>query len=197
MMQTAGMNEKAESDIRDLLPSIAVLMEDIQFAETVTKKEPTAVAHRAFVRCVFSTLEGAVSLLSNPILRGGERGELDLSAGQLKVLRQWVEREDDQGNVVRIERHIRFPKRARLVLKLLLSLSGRDEPKGVSGADDKGWRDLERAIEIRNRLVHPDDASSFDLSRADVQLVRDVHLWFVATIAAVGCAKASGTSPAP
>lgn len=168
-----------EADVERLVDALLVLTSDVKFAANLSEVADTQFARRTYVRAVFAQIEGNINLMADVIVEAEKRGEVTLSAQDMELLLEERQSTDSIGAVVRRPKFVPVRDRITPVMELFASMYGGSfkPDKGTTG-----WELFLRAMELRNRITHPKNASSFDIADSDLDDVRVAREWFATTV---------------
>ncbi|MCW3094771.1 MAG: hypothetical protein JWL77_389 [Chthonomonadaceae bacterium] len=137
---------------------------------------------RVYVRAVFALIEGNINLMADVILAASGRDEVALTTREAEALRQERQITTEQG--VDVTRVKFVPIRDRIV-PVFSTFARMFEERFLPDRSTSGWTDFIAAIEIRNRITHPKNAASFDISDNDLGIVERAREWYAASIQAL------------
>lgn len=132
---------------------------------------------RSAVRSVFAFVDGCHDQIREHVSTQANAHRYAYSVADLAVLQEESPYVDERGNV-RV-RQMRVPLVTSI--KALVKLMDKNE-KVLHEVDlsHPGFAALGRAVEIRNRVVHPKNAQDLDLSDTDMSDVRAAFAWYIA-----------------
>lgn len=165
-----------EQSVTALVAALQVLSADVVAAASLPEKlGDTQFARRAYVRAVFAMIEGNINLMADVVLSAASRGEVTLSTNDYEVLRQ--ERSTvTVGEVSKTQvKFVPIRDRVGIVMREFAATHNGSFKLDKSTA---GWTNFTAAIDLRNRITHPKDASSFEVSDAVLANVGAAKHWF-------------------
>ena len=143
-----------------------------------------------YVRNLFAMIEGVVFGSKQVALEAANRFGVALSAAEFAVCREETYSVDERG---RVSVRPLFP-RATANLRFALSILPRAYKIDLRvDFDGKGWRALESANVIRNRLVHPKSVANLEVSENELATIHDAEAWFRQQFTAIARAIAKAT----
>lgn len=168
-----------EADVKRLVDALLVLTSDVKLAANLSQVADTQFARRTYVRAVFAQIEGNINLMADVVVEAEKRGEITLTTQDIELLLEERRSTDGAGTVVRRPKFVPVRDRMTPAMELFASTYG------ASFKPDKsttGWERFLRAMELRNRITHPKNASSFDIADSDLDDVRAAREWFATTV---------------
>jgi chorismate-pyruvate lyase len=167
--------------VNELKGTYAVLKGDLDAAVALAKEHDSQFARRTLVRTLLALVEG----LTNQLAAVVAACEVRLSAEELAALREEACDLNDQGEVK--TRKVRIPLKERI--KVVLHCYPRiHEASFEPDLRGEGWKSLNQAIRVRNRLMHPKAEADLHVSDSDIEHVARASQWYQSTI--VGLLKA-------
>ncbi len=168
-----------EADVERLVDALLVLTSDVKLAANLSQVADTQFARRTYVRAVFAQIEGNINLMANVIVEAQKREEITLTTEDVELLLEERRSTDATGSVVIRPKFVPVRDRITPVMELFVSIYG-----GSFKPDKRttGWERFLKAMELRNRVTHPKNASSFDIAEPDLDDVRAAREWFATTV---------------
>lgn len=131
-------------------------------------------ARRAYVRTVFSAMDGTLNGLSAMLL-SFPQAQLLLDQPTITLLREVTYELADDGTVRERNRYVSFLPKVRLVLRAVFTIGAAKVTPDYSLV---GWRAMREAEEVRNRLTHPRSVQELNVSNADIEQLHLAKNWF-------------------
>jgi len=146
-----------------------------------TKQEASAANRRAFIRAVFAFVEGCTYRFKLLALSYATHRSNSLSIGEISVLSGQTFRVDDSGRI-RVRRlQISPSANLQMTTRLAARCFNVDTPKPTDSK--RGWNRFNKAVQLRNRITHPNAAAELAVSDAELQLVNHAFIWSVSILA--------------
>lgn len=152
-----------------------MLVGDVERAHRRLFEEDSQSNRREYVRTVFAAIEGLHWRLRGHVL---EASAHLISAHECAAMSQETYAVDDKGNVRVLPRYLSLPSSIRLLVKILK----RYRPEYELDFTHVGWSGLKRAIEVRNRLVHPKTMEELTVSEEDLEHTARGFRWILALV---------------
>lgn len=171
-----------DDDIDALVEAVQVLARDVQMAAHLSQHQDSEFARRAYVRAAFALVEGNLNLMADLVLRSHHRGEVTLSQQDLEMLQQTRETTDEGGFTVVRVKFVPICDRIAPVFNLFARVFGKTFRTDKS---TKSWRAFVDTVVIRNRITHPKNARSFEISGSDLNVVESAREWYAAAVEAL------------
>lgn len=174
-MDTGRFSSDFPKDGQNYLFDIA--MDDASLSIEEAIESGGARQRRQAVRSVFAFIDGCHnSVRSHVESQATAYGHL-YSLAELAVLREESPYVDDRGNVK--VRPLKVPLITSIKALVKLLSKNQDAPHSVD-LNHPGFAALAKAIEIRNRVVHPKVASDLDISSEDLEVIGRAFNWYTA-----------------
>lgn len=141
---------------------------------------------RNAVRAVFAFIDGCHNFVRGHVESQASAYKHLYAISDLAVLREESPYVDERGNVKTRQLKVPLITSIKALVKLL---EKNDVAKHEVDLTHSGFFALARAIEIRNRVVHPKNAEELDLSNEDMQLVAQAFNWYLAFALRIGHAS--------
>ena len=166
--------------LKELATIFEVLSSDVdELSGKVEKGSPQDC--RSFVRAVFALIEG-VNYRTKQVAISESTG---WTAAELAMLKEEAYSLDNQGRIAVRSARIALLPNIRFTFDALSRSFGVSFELRVSG---RGWEALQRAVQTRDRLMHPKAIGDLNLSASELANVKTAYNWFVANT--VLCLKA-------
>ncbi|MEM1133587.1 MAG: hypothetical protein AAGH53_11670 [Pseudomonadota bacterium] len=155
---------------------LRTLLEDAINAINRCSNEDNAANYRDAIRTIFASLEGVLAWWRESILDFAQHSDsLDLKT--ILALSEISFSIDSDGNVNERKNHIPFVTMVKLCGKALRRIN----PDWKLDLSVKGWAQVKRATDIRNRIMHPKNASHLIVSMDELNDSVGGLLWFLET----------------
>lgn len=152
-----------------------VLVGDVVAAAERVKGNENQTYRRELVRTVFSAIEGLHWKLKRDVFRHAQV-VADLTPHEVAALLEETYSVDDRG-MVRAQ-----PKFMPLLsaIRLVITIVKRYRPTYEVDFNHVGWTNLCRAVEIRNRIVHPKTLKDLSVTDEEIRQSLSAFYWLVA-----------------
>jgi hypothetical protein len=134
-------------------------------------------ASRSYVRAVFALIEGITyamkQVAASPFL-------MPLDAAERALLNEESYALDPSGKPQTRSAYLQLLPNVRFAFAAMAKCHGADFIVDVSGS---GWQSLQRAIQVRHRLMHPKAATDLELDQRELDDVGIAFRWFVGNVA--------------
>lgn len=176
-------NLQKRRHLEELYATLRHEVECLAKAKRVSDTEPTffpdpivlnEIERRVLVRSIFAFIEAVVFgikmfALDDPSSRKS------LSRAEVMIAEEEEYQLDDAGNVVTRPARLRFLSNIRFAFKVFAKVSDADFNLDVRGV---GWQSLQRALKIRDRLMHPKKIEDLNVSDDEVREALQAWIWF-------------------
>ncbi|MDO6387499.1 MULTISPECIES: hypothetical protein [unclassified Uliginosibacterium] len=156
----------------------AVLASDLDEALAYGRQNSSAFAHRTLVRTHFAMIEGLSYQLRQVTLTSLEGTDL-VTPIEIALLREERYFLNGKGHPEPKEDFQTF------LPSLLFSIRSYLKNHGATYEPDTshhGWEALRKAVDIRNRLMHPKSEACLHLSETDLKIFTEAAAWWKKTI---------------
>jgi hypothetical protein len=165
--------------LKDLNGPIIAFASDAEVAEDNLEKDSSQYNRRVFVRSLFGFIEGTIYFLKQTAYSTGlSLRNIDISYAIL--LQDFTIELKSNGipsirtKFLKLEDNIKFAfKSINKVYELKIDI----------GVGTENWNHFKKAIEVRNRLMHPKDAEDFQISDQEIEEIKATRDWFCQLIA--------------
>jgi len=162
--------------IDDFDAQLVLLLTDGAAAEELLGRADGQFARRTFIRSAIAVTEGVVWVIKKACLQvAGSEESPRLSVAECAILADQTYELKNSGEVQTRPKHLRLADNVRFTFQICSRFFGADlnvDPKSAE------WNDFHGAVKIRNRIMHPKDLASFDISDKEMEIcTRAVH-WF-------------------
>ncbi|MUJ39655.1 hypothetical protein [Aliivibrio fischeri] len=142
----------------------SILLDDCREGAEVWAEQLTDASKRAYVRTVFSFIEGNSHRLKLLWLECHKEGYIKLSEKELNCINGFKIEEDGQKKIIKSA----FKDSIKSSFSIASNAFNIKNPLITTGDD---WRNFSRALEIRHRLTHPKTIEDLDVSIQNMQVV--------------------------
>ncbi|HCE94342.1 MAG: hypothetical protein A2Z90_11105 [Burkholderiales bacterium GWA2_64_37] len=154
-----------------------VLVGDVVAAQKRLEASDTQTHRRELIRAAFAAMEGLHWRLKRGILDHADM-VTTLSAHERAALLEESYSVDHRGKVRAQPRFLTLPTAIRLVIRIVQ----RYRPNYEIDFNHAGWSNLQAAVEVRNRLVHPKALSDLNVSDNEGQQALSAFSWLLALV---------------
>ena len=170
------MNRADEVDrLKDIF---RILNGDVDEAMAYGRSNPSEFAHRSLVRAHFALIEGLSFQLRQVTLASLIDTDF-LTSAEIALLREERYSIDSSGNPKTQEVFNSFLP--SLLFSIRCYLKNHGASYQVNTTCD-GWLSMQKAVKIRNRVTHPKNVESLELSDQDLKNFRDAAIWWKNTM---------------
>ncbi len=164
--------------LRDIKKSLNPLLEDAFESEILLNSNKSSqFARRTYVRTLFSYIEGTIWILKQVCLNAEapKSNVRSIEIGELLILREEMFELKSNGSIKKTALHLNLLDNLKFIFKTLNRLFVGHIELGTGTAN---WTNLIEAKKIRNRITHPKDSESFEISDEEIKLCQEVCSWF-------------------
>jgi hypothetical protein len=130
---------------------------------------------RTLVRTLFATIEGTIFSLKQTALEFFRLRGVEIPPSEYAALAEETYALKENGELRIASQFIRLPANIRFAFSEYGKAMNMDFSVNVN---DPKWNDLRKAIEVRNRLMHPKAPADLVVSDADIESVLNAAIWF-------------------
>ena len=174
-MEPGRFSNDFPSDGQEYFFDIAI--EDAQSSLEEALQTSAPRHKRNAVRAVFAFIDGCHNFVRSHVESQASVYKHLYSVSDLAVLREESPYVDERGNVKTRQLKVPLITSIKALVKLL---EKNNAAKHEVDLTHPGFLALAKAVEIRNRVVHPKCAKELDLSESDIQLVANAFNWYLA-----------------
>lgn len=131
------------------------------------------IERRLLVRSIFAAIEADVFALKQWAVRSDGRGRL--SAGEIAMAREESYEVTDSGRVKQRTARVRCLSSLRLAFDMWAKVHDIDNDLDLAG---QGWADVQAALRVRDRLMHPKALSDLDVTDSEIRTALSGFGWF-------------------
>jgi len=161
--------------LRDIIEPITKLLDDAHAAETHLEQNDSQFARRAYVRSVFSSLEGIIWLLKQVCLTLQSASSSRIDPAEFALLQDQSYDLKNNGETSVQTKFLRTSDNLRFTFRVVNRLFGGHIDLGV-GAEP--WDAFLGALAIRHRITHPKKVDELTIADQELQVCRNVSSWF-------------------
>lgn len=173
------MTRELEQGVERLVAPAQVLAADVRQAAQISETSDTQVARRAYVRAAFALIECNLNLMADVVVRAVGRDEVHLEPAEIEFFGEKPFTSDKDGTKAFRPKFLSIQDRVWPTFELFSRLYGK---RFRLHKGDTGWVRFTGAIKIRNRITHPKDATSFEISEEELEIVEDARRWFANSV---------------
>lgn len=162
---------------------LSLLWDDVQACNAQSGSVKSATQRRQYIRAMFAYIEGAVWLFKQEALEQQHKDDASIvfTASELSILAEVAPSIDGRGVIQELPANLRF------VPNLLFAFGCHARAfdyEPVLRVSDHEWGYLKSSVTVRNRLMHPKQLSSMDISDDEIRTARAALKWFGLTCSA-------------
>ena len=164
--------------INDFDDRLTPLVEDSEWAEKILDKEDNQFTRRAYIRSLFSMIEGSIWVFKQTLLHTGiHEGHLkNLSIAEYALLSEITYDLKSNGRPKEQTKYLKLPENIRFTFDAIGKYFKIDFDLGV---DNSGWNNFLEAQKIRNRITHPKSLESFTISDDELEICKNTNSWYL------------------
>lgn len=161
----------------DFHDKIMPILEDALWAESALNSEDNKFTRRAYIRSLFSMIEGTVWILKQTVLHAPVRDGKPkrLSPAEYALLSDKTYDLTSSGEPKEQTKFLKLPENVRFTFNILSKYFGIKFDLGVGSTN---WNFFLEAQKIRNRIAHPKTPEEFNISDDEIQTCKMVCSWF-------------------
>jgi hypothetical protein len=138
---------------------------------------------RAYVRSVFSMIDGVISTIKKELLLEYDIGNDEtLSTRELHILESRIRVQGKYGSVTERPFYAPLAEDVKVTFRFFAYFSLVEH---YLDEESRGWKRFIKAIAIRNRITHPKTANALEISDEDLAIVDSARAWFVRNVALI------------
>lgn len=163
--------------IGQIKDSLMPMLEDAAEAESNLDKNPKSqFARRTYIRSIFSCLEGTVWILKDVCFKAKPTsGKRTMSVAEFSLLKEVSYELKNNGEIGTSAKFLRLPDNIRFTFKTINKLFKSEIDLGIG---KKSWNEFLEALEVRNRITHPKQATSFIITDKEIEACKNTSSWF-------------------
>lgn len=169
-------NHQLSPEDQELSDFLELIQNDVTLADEELEESDTPSRRRAFIRTVFASIEGMISILQAECLGFSERYEDPYSEAELAILREEAYSIDSRGRAQIRPNYAPLDARLRFVIPAYMRPHVSDFSLDLSG---DGWQAFLEALSVRHRITHPKSLSDLDVTEDDLETTRKAFAWFM------------------
>jgi hypothetical protein len=153
---------------------LIAIFDDVRRAERELKKDDSPFTRRAYVRTMFSSVEGFAFTMKKIAL-----GKPNLFApGELALLREEEYHLTTSGEVRVRRRFLRTAENLRFAFAAFMKFHGAPSVLPT----DEGWSAFVAAIEVRHRITHPKRLEDLEIGDREIETIRRAAHWLAVNV---------------
>lgn len=158
------------------------MLEDAQWAEEALEREDNQFTRRAYVRSLFSLIEGSIWVLKQTVLHApASNGNVKrISAAEYALLSDKTYDLKSNGQPKEQVKFLKLPENFRFTFSVLEKYFKTELDLGVGTTD---WNNFLEAQTIRNRITHPKASFEFEVTDSEIIICKETCSWFNELIA--------------
>lgn len=153
------------------------LQADLDEVEQLLNENDNQIWRRTFCRTFFAYLEGQVYLLKQ-IFLFYDWWTVDVET-EYKI-RNKKQTKNKDGTPKIIDTRLPLVQNVKLIFKALATAA---EIEPIIFDDDEIWKLLARAVNVRNRIVHPKNLEELNISDEEIRLIKYIGGWYLSNAA--------------
>lgn len=160
--------------LKELSNLFDALVSDVEFLSKSLENEQ---ARRAYIRAVFALVEGLTYGMKQVALK---QKHLPWTSAENAILADEAYRLNEKGDAERVNASLTLLPNIKFAFKALTRSYEARFNLSISG---RGWPSLQRALVVRNRLMHPKSSGDLSVTKEEVKDVAVAFNWFVSNLA--------------
>jgi len=174
MLCAFHMNQ-TDTDFKVLIEMVQLLSSDVKAASALSRDNDSQFIRRAYIRSVFSMIEGNIFQMKAIILKAFEDGRITLSLAEQALLREESYELANNGACKVQQKFIHLQQNIKFTLALFARMYGELFEPDTSA---HGWDSFNTAIKIRNRITHPKSPGEFNIMDNEIPIIEEAIAWF-------------------
>lgn len=158
------------------LQMMRMFSEEFKFSCATLSKDDTEYGRRMFVRAYFSAFEAALNGMAYLLTESDAASKGIFTPEEIVLLREESCNLDDKGEMRIRPKQMSPCAKVRFLFRCAAKLMRTDFKLNVS--EGNGWEGFKTAVKLRNRITHPHSPEDFAVSKEDIRMVLQAHLWF-------------------
>lgn len=170
------------NDLKEMRDMAQILGQDCHEQYLIIQDDDNQMYRRAYIRSVFAFIEGLLHRMKLTAAHfGGSMGTL--SVEELIMINGVSFDVDDKGEVLTKSVFPKFLNNVKFGFKVFSKSFGSSFELNLGG---NGWQSLRDAVKVRDRLMHPKEASNLQLTDTEVMAAKNAFDWFFTNNALCG-----------
>lgn len=178
------LGRKQSVKLGDIKDRLMPMLDDAHWAEQTLDRDDNQFTRRAYIRSVFSMIEGTVWALKQTVLGApappGQKKRL--LAGEYELLSDKTYELKSNGQIKAQAKYLRLPENIRFTFSMLDKYFGIEFDLGVG---TPSWDKFLVAQDIRNRITHPRTMGEFSVTDKEISICKDACSWFNTLVASL------------
>lgn len=154
-----------------------LMIKERNFVKSYIKLNHSQVWKSLFIITTFKTIESMINYLKKDVLNEQKYQDLGLSKNKLKKLNEYYIVSKNGEKIKKIKK-IPFADNVTFALDMFNYTNFVFESIDKTTED---WDNFEKAIKIRNRIVHPRFLKDIHISKKNLEIVDNAYNWFFDT----------------
>lgn len=175
MKDIASILDDFVNSFKEMLDMITILDEDCKEHYEAIKINNGQTQRRAYVRSVFALIEGILHR-TKVATAHIDRIFGTIPTDELAVIEDTHLDINDKGNIAPKPFYPPFLENLKLTFSDFSKSTSSPFKLSIGG---KGWRSLNEAVKVRNRLMHPKETKDLQVSDLEIKATRQAHKWFL------------------
>jgi hypothetical protein len=163
-----------DNNLKELRDVAQVLGQDCHEQYLAIQSNDNQMYRRAYVRSVFAFIEGILHRMKRTAFHLGNTLGTLLIAEMILIDGASFDI-DDKGEVVARPFFIKFLNNLKFSFRVYSKIAGSSFKLDLGG---NGWRKLQEAVKVRDRLMHPKVTTDLDVTDAEVEATKKAFDWF-------------------
>jgi len=171
----AEMAHQSEIYFEDYKKFMDILIYDASAAQKELTQSDTQGKGRTYVRAVFALFEGDTFQRKRLALMRHEQAQEEFSEAELALLREEQYVLTKTGEVKIQKKFLKLADNLRFSFRAVAKAFRSGYELNVGGS---GWESFRKAVDIRNRIVHPKCLSDLEVTEEDIEHIRAAVAWY-------------------
>jgi hypothetical protein len=163
--------------VRDVIDRLMPMLEDAHWAEKALDDDDNQFTRRAYIRNIFSLIEGSIWVLKQtvlfaPVQNGGEK---KLTVAEYALLSDKTFDLKSNGQPKEQTKFLKLPDNVKFTFTILEKYFNTEFNLGIGTIE---WENFLTAQSIRNRIAHPKTSSQFEVTDEEIAICKATCSWF-------------------
>lgn len=168
------MTDHFLEDLAESLRFFSILNEDVENANKLMLENDTQFSRRMYLRSFFALIEGNAFRQRELALSVHKHKKNCFNEEEVIALEEKEIRIIDNGNVEVKKKIVQFFPLFKLSNKSYCKAFNKKLPDYANN----GWNQLQKAVEIRNRITHPKSKEELVISDDDLEIINEAKCWY-------------------
>jgi hypothetical protein len=181
-------------NVKDIIDRLMPMLDDARWAEEALERDDNQFTRRAYVRSLFSLIEGSIWVLKQTVLHcpaSHEKGKR-LSAAEYVLLTDKAYDLKSNGQPKEQVKFLKLPENIKFTFSTLSKYFKTEFDLGIGSAS---WNTFLEAQTVRNRIAHPKASHEFEVTDPEISKCKSTYSWFNQLVAAFFDGLASPIHP--